>query len=159
MIGLNLASETAFVCEVATHLGGLQYVKGNQPDNVNRLTTKFRSDVEYAREYLHDFNHRFILWSPIVIHPQSETTKHNQFADLIAIRRNMWDSHQVGIEMIINEIYLARVNELRNLAGQETAASEYPVFRLLQIFEQLGAHVDKLQSRGIDSMATVEAAF
>jgi hypothetical protein len=159
VIGLNLASETAYICEVATHLGGLQYVnvKDNRPDNVNRLTVKFQSDVEYARRYLHDFHHQFMLWSPIVIHPRSESAKYNQFEDLRSIRWNLWDSHQAHVQMVVNELYLARLRELREAAGKETAASEYPVFRLLQIFEQLQHHVDKLQARGIDSQKLLEA--
>ena len=156
VVGLNLANETAYICEVATHLGGLQYVKDSRPDNVNRLTAKFQSDVDYARRYLQDFHHQFMLWTPIVRLPRSESAKYNQFEDLRSISRNLWDSHQVDVEMLINEMYQARLNELREAAGRETAASEYPVFRLLQIFEHLERHVDRLQNRSIDSKKLLE---
>jgi hypothetical protein len=47
VIGINLAERTVWVCEVAIHLvTGLQYVKDKQPDNVPRLTAKFRKDIE-----------------------------------------------------------------------------------------------------------------
>lgn len=151
VIGLNLALETAYVCEVATHTGGLNYVKDARPNNVQKLTRKFEDDVDYARQFLDKFQHCFMLWSPIVVHPLSNTTVHNQFRDLIDIRRNLQSTHQADVEMVINEIYLERVNELRVKATEETAASEYPVFRLLQVLHSLEKHVARLQARNIDS--------
>jgi len=152
VIGLHLPSQTAYVCEVATHTGGLFYTgKDGRPDNVAKLSQKFQVDVEYSRNYLPGLIHRFMLWSPIVIHPLSDKTIHNQFRDLIDIRRNLQDTHHADIEMVINEIYLERVNELREKAGKETVASEYPVFRLLQVLHSLERHVEKLRARGIDS--------
>lgn len=152
VIGLNLSTQTAYVCEVATHTGGLFYTgKDGRPDNVAKLSQKFQSDVEYARNYLSGLTHRFMLWSPIVQLPKSETTVHNQFRDLIDIQHNLQSSHQAKIEMVINELYLERVEELRHKATVETAASAYPVFRLLQILHNLEHHVEKLQKRGISS--------
>jgi hypothetical protein len=153
VIGLHLPSQTAYICEVATHTGGLQYNKNSQPNNVNKITRKFQDDVNYAREYLPNFDHRFMLWSPIVRYPTLDTVKHSQFRDLIEISNNLQVSHQAKIEMIINEIYLMHVDELRFKATEETAASEYPVFRLLQILHRLENHVKKLKARGIDSSA------
>ncbi|MBZ0285563.1 MAG: hypothetical protein K8L97_32835 [Anaerolineae bacterium] len=158
IVGINLAQKTAYICEVATHTGGLQYVKGSKPNNVDKITRKFQDDVAYARKYLADFQHRFMLWSPVVIHPHSDTTKYNQFQDLIDIRRNLRDSHQADIEMVVNEIYLERVTQLQHKATKETAASEYPVFRLLQILHSLENHVKKLQARGIDTAAMLAQA-
>jgi len=51
VVGINLEKRTVYACEVAVHLvTGLQYVKGNQPDNVLRLTHKLRKDVAYLRQ-------------------------------------------------------------------------------------------------------------
>jgi hypothetical protein len=151
VIGINLNEKVAYICEVATHTGGLNYVRGSLPDNVNKLTRKFQDDADYARQYLKDFQHKFMLWSPIVNVPLSKETKYSQIRDLIDIRRNLQNSHQVNIEMVVNEIYLERVAELQHKAAEETAASEYPVFRLLQILHRLDEHVQKLQKRGIST--------
>jgi hypothetical protein len=152
VIGLNLVKKTAHICEVATHLAtGLQYVRNGQPDNVPRLTHKFQGDIDYARQYLPEFRHCFQLWSPIVKHPIAQAAAHNQFTDLNDIRRNIWKSRQIEVEMVVNEGYLARVEELRSLAALETPASEYPVFRLLQIQARLESHVDQLRKRRIDN--------
>lgn len=152
VIGINFERNNAYICEVATHLDGIAYT---DPNNVEKLTKKFQSDAEYARNYLQNFQHHFMLWSPVVTHPKSDTAKTNQFRDLIAIRKNMWDSDQIEIEMIINETYLDRVNEMRERARRETSQSGFPVYRLLQIFEHLEAHVDRLRARGIDSVAVI----
>jgi Holliday junction resolvase-like predicted endonuclease len=157
VIGINLAQKVAYICEVATHLGGLQYTKGNQPDNVNKITHKFQDNVSYARRYLNDFEHHFMLWSPIVVHPRTDDTKHNQFQDLRAIRRNLLEPpYHAEIKMVVNEVYLEKVNELRDKAAAETAASEYPVFRLLQILHRLEQHVERLNSRGISTTMLIE---
>ena len=46
VIGINTAKKTVYICEVATHLGGLQYVKERHPDNVERFVKKFEKDIE-----------------------------------------------------------------------------------------------------------------
>ena len=159
VIGINLEKKTACVCEVATHLAtGLQYVKNGQPDNVRRLTHKFQGDIDYARRYLPEFRHCFQLWSPIVRHPLADTAANNQFKDLTNIRQSIWKSHQVELEMIVNEAYMASVNKLRGLAAQETPASEFPVFRLLQILGRLETHVDHLKKQGIDNKLILACA-
>jgi len=62
-----MKTRTVYACEVAIHLiTGLQYNKDNQPDNVRRLTTKFKKDIAYVRSNFKDYHHVFMLWSPIV---------------------------------------------------------------------------------------------
>jgi Holliday junction resolvase-like predicted endonuclease len=152
VIGLNLVKKTAYICEVATHLAtGLQYVKNGKLDNVPRLTHKFKGDVDYAREYLPEFRHCFQLWPPIIKHPMTDTVAHSQFKDLNDIRQYIWTCRQVEVKMVVNEDYLACVQQLRGLAAQETPASEFPVFRLLQILARLESHVDQLKKRAIDN--------
>ena len=67
VIGINLSEKTVYACEVTVHLvTGLQYTKDKRPDNVNRLTAKFQKDIAYIREAFSDYEHVFMLWSPIV---------------------------------------------------------------------------------------------
>ena len=67
VIGINMANRTLYVCEVAVHLiTGLQYVKNKRPDNIDRFISKFTKDIQYARSALPDYQHVFMLWSPIV---------------------------------------------------------------------------------------------
>ena len=48
VVGINSSKNIVYICEVATHLQGLQYVKNNQPDNFDRFMKKFEKDIGYA---------------------------------------------------------------------------------------------------------------
>ncbi|MEJ8816228.1 hypothetical protein WKW77_34640 [Variovorax ureilyticus] len=64
VVGINLREKKVYICEVAIHLTtGLQYVKDKRPNNVNKLVEKFTQDIAYARRYLADYSHEFMLWS------------------------------------------------------------------------------------------------
>lgn len=41
VIGINLQDKKIYVCEVATHTMGLQYVSNKRPDDYNRFMAKF----------------------------------------------------------------------------------------------------------------------
>jgi Holliday junction resolvase-like predicted endonuclease len=57
VVGIDLETRSLYVCEVAVHLvTGLQYVKNNQPNNVNKLADKFSKDIEYGRKYFPDYD-------------------------------------------------------------------------------------------------------
>jgi Holliday junction resolvase-like predicted endonuclease len=159
VVGLNLQTQVVYVCEVATHTGGLQYtnLKERQPNNYEKLVQKFSSDIDYAEIYLKPFKKRFMLWSPIVRMPSKENTKHNAFLDLARIQQTIFQHYQIELELVINESYLEKINSLKAKAEVETAASEYPVFRLLQVLGSLERNVTRLKKRGIDSQTTIQA--
>lgn len=150
VVGINLQTQVVYICEVATHTQGLQYTKNAQPVTREKLTQKFITDVEYAKSFLTQFKQqRFMLWSPIVRVPKGENTKHNTLLDLAYIQKTIMNSYGVEIEMVINEIYLDKINALKDKASEETAASEYPVFRLLQILGSLERYTQKLNKVGV----------
>jgi len=142
VVGLNLQTQVVYICEVATHTLGLHYTKHGKNNTEVKLTTKFCTDIEYARQYLTQFKQqRFMLWSPIV--------KLRTFSDLARMQKTILGNYGVEIEMVINETYLDKINALKRKAGEETAASEYPVFRLLQILGALEVHTGKLSKTGL----------
>ncbi|MCL4252814.1 MAG: hypothetical protein KJ043_03430 [Anaerolineae bacterium] len=149
VLGLNLKTQTVYICEVATHTQGLEYTKNGVKSTVETLEKKFLNDVEYAQTYLANFTQQFMFWSPIVRLPVSDNTKHNTFFDLAQVQKIIHDRYQINIEMVVNENYLHKINELKSRANKETSASEYPVFRMLQIINSLEKHVKKLTDRGI----------
>ena len=66
VLGLNFRTKTCYLCEVATHILGLHYGKGNQ-DTLDRIATKHARQVAYASQYLGDFNEvHCMFWSPYV---------------------------------------------------------------------------------------------
>ena len=121
VIGLRFGDQTAFLCEVATHLDGLNY--GSFADTVSRINKKkFDRQRAYAASNLHSFStHRFMLWSPRVA------------AGALTV---FFDELQ-GLELVINKEYTARVEKLRILAKATTKEIGNPFFRSLQLLEHL----------------------
>ena len=98
VVGLNLNTNTVYLCEVTTHILGLVYV--NNKETVIRIKKKHERQKEYAEEQLANFkNHVFMFWSPVV--PVGYITKHlNEIESL---------------EIIINGEYKKRIEELRRV--------------------------------------------
>jgi len=120
VVGLNFELNTAYLCEVTTHIRGLLY-KNNQ-ETIERIKKKHERQIEYANRYLSNFeNHRFMFWSPVV--PIGYLTEH---------------LHEIeGLELVINGGYRKCIEELRELAGKTTHDARNPFFRMLQIVEHM----------------------
>lgn len=146
VIGQNLTEGRLYVCEVAIHLkSGLRYVdpKKSRPNTVQKLTDKFSKDIEYARKHLAQYEHRFMLWSPIV-RKNKRTLKNSQLRHLKAIQSNIKKKYDVEIECIVNEKFQECFEELESYAKQQTNELQCPVMRVLQIRTHLDEHLAKL---------------
>ena len=144
VVGWNLKVNKVYVCEVAIHLTiGLQYTKDNRPNNVKKLTDKFSKDIEYARKHLTQYEHHFMLWSPIV-KKNKRTPKNSQLRHLKAIQSNIKKKYDVEIECIVNDRFQECLWELWNFAKTQTKEFRCPVMRYIQIEEYLSKHVAKL---------------
>ena len=120
VIGLNFKTNTAYFCEVTTHIRGLLY-KNNQ-ESISRVRKKYGRQKEYATRYKDNFqNHKFMFWSPYV--PRGYLT-----SGLTEIS---------GLELIINGEYKSRVDQLRTIAKTATHDARNPFFRMLQIMENM----------------------
>ena len=141
VVGLNIAEQQVYICEVAIHLTtGLQYVKNKRPNNVQKLTDKFSRDIEYARKYFDEYNQHFMLWSPIVKDTKGKL-EYNQMRHLAEIEGNIKRQYGIDIECTVNEKFYACLEELRLYAATQTVALQCPLMRLMQIEELLGEHV------------------
>jgi len=54
VVGLNLKKNTAFLCEVVTHLGGIIY--GGREETIRRIFKKYDNQKKYAKKYLRNFS-------------------------------------------------------------------------------------------------------
>ncbi|GJL67024.1 MAG: hypothetical protein NPIRA05_19950 [Nitrospirales bacterium] len=118
VVGLNFETNTAYLCEVSTHIRGLLY-KGNV-ETVQRVQKKYERQKAYAAKYLSSFDNRqFMFWSPVV--PRGYLTTHLERID--------------GLELVINGEYKNRIERLRSLASSTTHDARNPFFRMLQIIE------------------------
>ncbi len=145
VIGLNLSEQQVYICEVAIHLGGLQYVnfKNNQTDNIQKLTAKFSKDIEYAQKHLDRYHQHYMLWSPIVTDSKGKP-ENNQMRHLTEIQENIKRKYSIDIECIVNEKFQECLEELRNYARSDTKALQCPLMRLMQIETHLDKYVKKL---------------
>ncbi len=120
VIGLNFKTQTAYVCEVTTHIRGLLYA--NSQETIARIAHKHARQKAYAERHLVHFpNRRYQFWSPVV--PKGRITSGLSGID--------------GLELVINGEYKQRICALRQLAGSTTHDARNPVFRVLQILEHL----------------------
>lgn len=120
VVGFSFTTNTAYLCEVTTHIRGLLY-SSNQ-DSVARVARKHERQQHYAAKYLDNFsNIRYQFWSPVV--PKGYLTE-----NLAKIET---------LELVINGEYKQRIDELRQLASKVTYDARNPVFRMLQILEHL----------------------
>ncbi len=145
VVGLNLAEQKVYICEVTIHIGGLQYVnfKNNQTDNIQKLTDKFSKDIEYARKHFDGYDQYFMLWSPIVKDSKGKP-ENNQMRHLEEIQANIKDLYKIDVECIVNEKFQECLVEMRNYAKASTENFQCPLMRLMQIEEYLDKHVKKL---------------
>lgn len=119
VIGLNLKTRTAYLCEVTTHIRGLQY--GDHRTTIARIKKKYKRQQQYGAKYLNDFSCQHMLWSPVV--PKGFLTGALSEID--------------GLQCVINGEYKRRIGELHALAAETTHDARNPVFRLLQILAHL----------------------
>lgn len=120
VVGFNFKTNTAFICEVTTHIRGLLYK--NNRETVVRIRRKHERQRQYAGKYLSNFKTiHYQFWSPVV--PKGYITEHLA---------------EIGtLELIINGEYKKRVLALQSLAAKETHDARNPVFRVLQVLEHL----------------------
>lgn len=118
VVAFDMDEGVAYLCEVVTHVRGLLYGKGKgYKGTVERIRKKIKRQKTYARLQLSQFKtHRFMLWSPVV--PKGLAT---------SLRRIP------NVELVINENYTQRIEELRQKARSEAQDTGNPAFRVLQI--------------------------
>jgi hypothetical protein len=117
VIGLDFAKDTAYLCEVTTHLHGTR-----NPNFIQKIRQKHKFQKRYAKRYLGSFGtKKFMYWSPIV--PVGEKTSGL--------------SRMKSLELVINTDYTQCIEQLREQAQCTKRDAGNPFFRYLQILEQL----------------------
>lgn len=138
VVGINSSQKKVYICEVATHLTGvgLLYVKDNRPDNVGRLTAKFRKDIEYGCTNFKDFERIYMLWTTLA-KGTSEKAKLNPCRDLREVKEKIKSEFAIDVVIIANEQYMKAVSQLRGIAAKTSYAMKSPIMRCMQIEETL----------------------
>jgi hypothetical protein len=143
VVGIDTKNKRVFICEVAVHLGGLQYTKNGQPDNHDRFIKKFEKNIFYANSRFDtSYEKTYMLWS-LVVRSSREGSKHNQLKDVERVKQDLKARHNIELELIVNKAYLGCLNELRQYVGKQTEELKSPILRFMQIEYRLGEHVTK----------------
>ena len=121
VVGLNLKNHKACLCEVATHIRGLNYGGGNA-DTVARVKEKMNAQKQYAADRLPGFEPRFMFWSPVV---------------MPAVLEELRSMEGEGVELWVNGRYKDAVETIRKIAKNECHDMGNPFIRALQILEHL----------------------
>lgn len=120
VIGLRFFDKTAYVCEATTHIDGM--LIGTIDNTIKKVTEKHERQKQYASQNLQSFNHHhFMLWSP-------KLTNKKILQKLSEI---------TSLQLIINEDYTTKVDELIAYAKQNRGDASNPFMRSLQILQAL----------------------
>lgn len=148
VIGINLESKIIYVCEVAVHTSGLQYVTNSRPDDFKRFVAKFDKDIAYARKYFSSYTIRPMIWSPVV-KIQGEKAKYNTLVELNSVVKHVSKKYKLDLDLIINDKFQKAINELKEYTDKETSEFKSNVMRMFQIENSLDKHLQKLEKRGL----------
>lgn len=123
VVGLNFSNHSAYLCEVATHLDGLDY-GSNYEGSAKKIREKFERLKGYGKNNLTEFRTiKYMFWCPRV--------PRGKLLDMLK------EVEKDGLELILNTEFKQRVNELREEARKTTRDIGNPFFRALQILEHL----------------------
>jgi hypothetical protein len=143
VIGIDIEKNIVYTCEVAVHLvTGLQYVRNKRPDNVDRFVSKFSRSIGYIQSNFPDYQHEFMLWSPIVKH--RKLGANDQLRHVEQISEKLRSQFGVDIQPVINEVFNDAMIQLRSAAARESKELSSPIMRYLQIEEYLARHLDRI---------------
>lgn len=138
-----------YVCEVVTHLdGGLYSGSPDDPEgwwmeysntssyhhSFETLWRKFLDGHQYVSRTFPEAEYSYQFWAPVVTGGQNR-------GFLIQGLERLEDEFESetgeDLELVINEEYTARIEELQEIARGDTSDYGSPAFRFIQILENL----------------------
>jgi hypothetical protein len=146
VVGIKIIEREVYVCEVATHTGGLQYVTNKQPDDYNRFYSKFKKNIEFARKYFKDYTIIPMLWSPVV-KISNPKAKYDTSKELERLRNKIDEEYELKLGLITNIAFHNALSELKEFASHQSAMLTSSVMRMFQIEASLEKHLSNLKRR------------
>lgn len=137
-------SQTVYGCEVITHIDGMLYSGTPEKEGwwseyggpgyqytLKRIWEKFCVDLDLLTDVFGGADEYEIqLWSPVV--PNGILTD-----GLAELQKRFDEGYGTEIELVVNEEYTRRVDELRSRASETKKGFDEPAFRFFQILEHL----------------------
>lgn len=150
VIGIRLQDKTVYVCEVAVHTGGLQYVTGKRPDDFNRLKGKLDKDIQYAKKYFSDYKVIPMIWSPIV-KMSGIKAKYNALKELERVQTYIKDEYSLDLQLIINASFKEAIEKLKNHSESKSSEFKSNVMRMFQIERRLEKHIANISRKKVNN--------
>lgn len=136
--------QTVYACEVVTHIHGSLYSGSPSEDgwwseygndsyqhSLERIWHKFEEDYDLVTEVFDDADeYKLQFWSPYI-------SKGHLTDGLDEMTRQFENEYDEEIDLVINNTYSERVNELRDRASETKKSFDEPAFRFLQILEHM----------------------
>lgn len=138
--------QVVYTCEVVTHIDGLlyqgkpdtdrwaEYGSDGYQNTLERLWRKFNADREYVTDLFDADSYVFQFWSPVV---RGNRDEKYLLTGLYDMADEFEDETGTELELVINKEYTARIEALRERAGQTEKDYGELGFRILQILEHL----------------------
>lgn len=127
VLGMRIADKRVWLCEVAIHLGGLEYGKGYAGSR-DKVKQKIDRAEVLADRLFSDQQARYEFWSLRV--PKG-------LAGMLEELEQEYVDRGLDVSFVINERFSERINLLRDRAGEDVKATSEPSYRLLQILTHL----------------------
>lgn len=127
VVGMRLADKRVWLCEVAIHLGGLEYGQGYAGSR-DKVRQKIDRAEMIAQRLFTDQQATYEFWSLRV--PK-------RLASMLKDLEVEFASRGLDVAFIINEKFAERIHKLRDRAAQDMKSTAEPAYRLLQVLTQL----------------------
>jgi hypothetical protein len=129
VIAIDLNRKIIYVCEVATHIKGLNYGSGEKDAVYNKIITKFLAASEYSSTSYKNYQLEFMLWAPKI----SKDKYSNKYKQIHDAMDTLLSKNKIDVKLIVNEKYAENLSLLKNYARSKTSKFESGVMRLYQI--------------------------
>lgn len=118
-----------YICEVTTHTGGMAMVRRGRAATQDVVLDKLERLQAFAGLVFPGEQHRYRWWSPYV--PVGRMT------DFFAQLEQTWEAEGRDLRFVINHDYTACITQLIQSARTNSATTNEPAYRLLQILTRL----------------------
>lgn len=127
VLGMRVTDKKVWFCEVAIHLGGLEYGKGYEGSR-DKVKQKIDRAEALAQRLFSDQQAIYEFWSPRV--PPG-------LAAMLDELEQGYKGRGLDVAFVTNERFTERINALRERAAKDMKSTAEPAYRLLQILTHL----------------------
>jgi hypothetical protein len=127
VVGMRLSDRRVWLCEVAIHLGGLEYGKGYSGSR-DKVKQKIDRAEILAQRLFSDQQATYEFWS--LRAPKGLVT-------MLTELEHDYTGRGLDVAFIINERFTERIDTLRQRAAKDMKSTAEPAYRLLQILAHL----------------------